>query len=81
MIPVAFTMKLLPGNEAEYEKRLVEIERIEKDAYEAYQDFLKKKARQKQDLFHELESDTLVERAQDIFDIEKTIIIRIFNFT
>ncbi len=52
-------------SKAEYEKRLVVIERIEKDAYAAYQDFLKKKARQKQDLFHELESETMGSTSQN----------------
>ena len=45
-------------SKAEYKKRLAEIERIEKDAYDLHQEFLKKKARQKQDLFDELESET-----------------------
>ena len=45
-------------SKAEYNKRLAEIERIEKDAYDLHQEFLKKKARQKQDLFDELESET-----------------------
>ena len=52
-------------SKAEYKKRLAEIERIEKDAYAAYQDFLKKKARQKQDLFHELESETMGSTSQN----------------
>ena len=45
-------------SKAEYEKRLTEIERIEKDAYDLHQEFLKKKAKQKQDMFDELESET-----------------------
>ena len=42
----------------EYEERLAKIETIEKEAYELYQEFLKKKARRKQDAFDELDRET-----------------------
>jgi hypothetical protein len=46
-------------SKAEYEKRLAEIEDIEKEAYDLHQEFLKKKAKQRQELFDELENDTM----------------------
>ncbi len=42
----------------EYDERLVKIETIEKDAYDLYQEFLKKKTRRKQDAFDELDRET-----------------------
>ncbi|MBT7680995.1 MAG: hypothetical protein HN668_05480, partial [Nitrospina sp.] len=42
----------------EYEERLAKIETIEEEAYELYQEFLKKKARRKQDAFDELDRET-----------------------
>ena len=42
----------------EYEERLAKIENIEKEAYELYQEFLRKKARRKQDAFDELDRET-----------------------
>ena len=42
----------------EYEERLAKIETIEKDAYDLYQEFLKKKTRRKQDAFDELDRET-----------------------
>ena len=42
----------------EYDDRLEKIESIEKEAYELYQEFLKKKSRRKQDVFDELDKDT-----------------------
>ena len=42
----------------EYEERLAKIETIEEEAYELYQEFLKKKARRKQDAFVELDRET-----------------------
>jgi len=42
----------------EYDKRLAKIETIEKEAYELYQKFLRKKARRKQDAFDELDRAT-----------------------
>lgn len=42
----------------EYEERLAKIEGIEKEAYDLYQEFLKKKARRKQDAFDELDRET-----------------------
>ncbi|SVC01977.1 uncharacterized protein METZ01_LOCUS254831 [marine metagenome] len=42
----------------EYEERLAKIETVEKEAYELYQEFLKKKARRKQDVFDELDRET-----------------------
>jgi hypothetical protein len=42
----------------EYEERLAKIETIEKEAYELYQEFLRKKARRKQDVFDELDRET-----------------------
>jgi hypothetical protein len=42
----------------EYDERLVKIENIEKDAYDLYKEFSNKKARQKQDIFDELDRDT-----------------------
>jgi len=42
----------------EYEERMAKIETIEKDAYNLYQEFLKKKARRKQDVFDELDRET-----------------------
>ena len=42
----------------EYEERLAKIETIEKEAYNLYQEFLKKKARRKQDVFDELDRET-----------------------
>ena len=42
----------------EYEERMAKIETIEKDAYNLYQEFLKKKARRKQDAFDELDRET-----------------------
>jgi|TARA_B100000315_G_scaffold180837_1_gene169647 chaperonin cofactor prefoldin len=45
-------------SKAEYEKRLAEIEDIEKEAYDLHQEFLRKKAEQRQELFDELENET-----------------------
>ena len=42
----------------EYEERLAKIETVEKEAYELYQEFLRKKARRKQDAFDELDRET-----------------------
>ena len=42
----------------EYDERLAKIETIEKDAYDLYQEFLKKKTRRKQDAFDELDRET-----------------------
>ena len=42
----------------EYEERLAKIETVEKEAYELYQEFLRKKARRKQDAFDELDRAT-----------------------
>ena len=42
----------------EYDDRLEKIESIEKEAYELYQEFLKKKSRRKQDVFDELDKET-----------------------
>jgi hypothetical protein len=42
----------------EYDERLEKIETIEKEAYELYQEFLKKKSRRKQDVFDELDKET-----------------------
>ena len=42
----------------EYDERLVKIETVEKEAYNLYQAFLKKKARRKQDVFDELDRAT-----------------------
>jgi len=42
----------------EYDERLVKIETVEKEAYNLYQKFLKKKARRKQDAFDELDRTT-----------------------
>ena len=42
----------------EYDERLVKIETVEKEAYNLYQKFLKKKARRKQDVFDELDRET-----------------------
>ena len=42
----------------EYDERLVKIETVEKEAYNLYQEFLKKKARRKQDVFDELDRET-----------------------
>jgi hypothetical protein len=42
----------------EYDERLVKIENVEKEAYNLYQVFLKKKARRKQDVFDELDRAT-----------------------
>jgi hypothetical protein len=42
----------------EYDERMAKIETIEKDAYELYQEFLKKKSRRKQDTFDELDRET-----------------------
>lgn len=42
----------------EYDERLVKIETVEKEAYNLYQEFLKKKARRKQDAFDELDRAT-----------------------
>ena len=42
----------------EYDERLVKIETVEKEAYNLYQAFLKKKARRKQDVFDELDKAT-----------------------
>ena len=42
----------------EYDKRLKKIETIEKEAYELYQIFLRKKAQSKQDIFDELDRET-----------------------
>ena len=42
----------------EYDERLVKIETVEKEAYNLYQEFLKKKARRKQDAFVELDRAT-----------------------
>jgi len=42
----------------EYEERLAKIETIEKEAYELYQEFLRKKARRKEDAFDELDRET-----------------------
>ena len=42
----------------EYEERMAKIETIEKDAYNLYQEFLKKNARRKQDVFDELDRET-----------------------
>ena len=42
----------------EYDERLVKIENVEKEAYNLYQAFLKKKARRKQDVFDELDRET-----------------------
>jgi len=42
----------------EYDERLVKIETVEKEVYNLYQEFLKKKARRKQDVFDELDRET-----------------------
>jgi hypothetical protein len=42
----------------EYDERLAKIETIEEEAYDLYQEFLKKKARRKQDVFDELDRET-----------------------
>lgn len=42
----------------EYDERLAQIEGIEKEAYDLYQKFLKKKARRRQDVFDELDKET-----------------------
>ena len=42
----------------EYDERLVKIETIEKEAYDLYQEFLKKKSLRKQDAFDELDRET-----------------------
>jgi hypothetical protein len=42
----------------EYEERLAKIETIEKEAYDLYQEFLRKKARRKEDVFDELDRET-----------------------
>ena len=42
----------------EYDERLAKIETIEEEAYGLYQEFLKKKARRKQDVFDELDRET-----------------------
>ncbi len=42
----------------EYDERMAKIESIEKEAYEIHQEFLRKKARRKQDAFDELDKET-----------------------
>ena len=42
----------------EYDERMEKIETIEEEAYVLYQEFLKKKARRKQDVFDELDRET-----------------------
>jgi chaperonin cofactor prefoldin len=44
-------------SKAEYEKRLKEIEKIDKDALNLYQNFLVERERQKKDLFNELDAE------------------------
>jgi hypothetical protein len=42
----------------EYDDRLAKIETIEKDAYDLYQEFLKKKSQRRDDVFKELDRET-----------------------
>ncbi len=42
----------------EYDERMAKIEGIEKEAYGLYKEFLRKKARRKQDVFDELDRET-----------------------
>ncbi len=42
----------------EYDERLAKIETIEEEAYDLYQEFLKKKSRRQQDAFDELDRET-----------------------
>jgi hypothetical protein len=42
----------------EYDDRLAKIETIEEEAYDIYQEFLKKKDRRKKDAFDELDRET-----------------------
>jgi hypothetical protein len=42
----------------EYDERLAKIETIEKDAYDLYQEFLKKKSQRRDDVFKELDRET-----------------------
>ena len=42
----------------EYDDRLAKIETIEKDAYDIYQEFLKKKSQRRDDVFKELDRET-----------------------
>ena len=62
----------------EYDNRLAKIETIEKEAYELYQKFLKKKARRKQDAFDELDRATdntqSIKRAYDRINREIDVI-------
>jgi hypothetical protein len=44
-------------SKVEYEKRLKEIEKIDKDALDLYQNFLVEREKQKQDLFNELDAE------------------------
>jgi hypothetical protein len=62
----------------EYDNRLAKIETIEKEAYELYQKFLRKKARRKQDVFDELDRATdntqSIKRAYDRINREIDVI-------
>ena len=62
----------------EYDNRLAKIETIEKEAYELYQKFLRKKARRKQDAFDELDRATdntqSIKRAYDRINREIDVI-------